>query len=315
MLASVMQMQLLPAVLALAAFLVAILLTLYIVRMLFGRRIRVSGGRNRPKRLDIVDAFDLDRERQLVIVRRDNVEHLLLIGGPSDVLIEAGFERGPAAAQAETKPEGREPRLPAAGGTPSWPSPPEDEEEAAETPLVAREPVPRFPSPPPAIGSREAPPSAAPIGADGLRRRFPEPPRPAPPRPPEPPRAPGGAPPAPSVRPPAPPPGRMGPPPPRGPEPQQWEPPAVPTPGSRPDAPPPPSRPAAPGLGQRPAAPPRPAPSLAPRPPRPAAPPAPPPAENAPQEQTPSRPTRESLESLESLEAEMARLLGRPDGQ
>ncbi|MFY9655734.1 MAG: hypothetical protein WAK01_03980, partial [Methylocystis sp.] len=173
MLASVMQMQLLPAVLALAAFLVAILLTLYIVRMLFGRRIRVSGGRNRPKRLDIVDAFDLDRERQLVIVRRDNVEHLLLIGGPSDVLIEGSIER-PAGAQVETKPEGREARPTAPGVTPSWPSPPQPDEEAEETPVAAREPAPRIPSPPP--GPREAQPAVA----EGLRRRFPEPARPAP---------------------------------------------------------------------------------------------------------------------------------------
>lgn len=308
MLASVMQMQLLPAVLALAAFLVAILLTLYIVRMLFGRRIRVSGGRNRPKRLDIVDAFDLDRERQLVIVRRDNVEHLLLIGGPSDVLIEASIER-PAGAQVETKPEGR----PAAPGvTPSWPAPPQPAEEAEETPVAAREPAPRIPSPAP---------GPQPSVADGLRRRFPEPARPAP-RPPEPPRAPG-APPAPGVRPPAPPApgGRLGTPGPQ--QPQQWDAPgAPPVPGPRPDAPPRPG-PAAPALGQRPAAPPRPAaPGLAPRPPRPNAPPpaqpaGPPPAENAPppQDASPSRPTRESLESLESLEAEMARLLGRPEGQ
>ena len=304
MLASVMQMQLLPAVLALAAFLVAILLTLYIVRMLFGRRIRVSGGRNRPKRLDIVDAFDLDRERQLVIVRRDNIEHLLLIGGPSDVLIEAGFER-PASAQTETKLEGREPRLPGPTAAPSWPSPPKEEEEAEEPPLAARDAGPRMPSPP-AVGQ----PAGAPIGADALRRRVPEPPRPAGPRPPEPPRVPG-APPAPGARPSAPPPGRMGPPPPRGPE-QQPQ----PAPGPRPDAPPP-ARPAAPGLGPRPAAPPpRPAPNLPPpRPTRPAPPPpaAPPPAENPPQEGAADRP-RDSLESLESLEAEMARLLGRPEG-
>ncbi|WP_435072779.1 hypothetical protein, partial [Methylocystis bryophila] len=219
MLASVMQMQLLPAVLALAAFLVAILLTLYIVRMLFGRRIRVPSARKGAKRLDIVDAFDLDRERQLVIVRRDNVEHLLLIGGPSDVLIEAGFERSAAAAQPEARPEGREPRISAPTAAPSWPSPPEGEEEAAEAPLAARDAgPPRIPSPP-AAAPREAP---APLSAESLRRRFSEAPRPAP-RPPEPPRAPG-APPAPGVtRPQAPQPGRMGPPPSRGAEPQQWE--------------------------------------------------------------------------------------------
>ncbi len=308
MLASVMQMQLLPAVLALAAFLVAILLTLYIVRMLFGRRIRVSGGRNRPKRLDIVDAFDLDRERQLVIVRRDNVEHLLLIGGPSDVLIEAGFERSVVAAQAEGRPEGR---VPTPTSTPGWPSPPE-EEEAEETPRAAR-----VPSPPPGAGPREAQPASGALSVDGLRRRFSEVSRPAP-RPPEPPRAPAG-PPAPGARPQAPQPGRMGPPPPRGPEPQQWEGPGG-APG-RPAAPAEPRPASPPGLGPRPAAPSRPgAPPLTPRPPRPAAPPpaAPPPGpaptETPPQETAPNRPARESLESLESLEAEMARLLGRPEG-
>jgi len=36
-----------------------------------------------------VDAFDLDRQRQLVIIRRDNVEHLLMIGGPNDLVIES----------------------------------------------------------------------------------------------------------------------------------------------------------------------------------------------------------------------------------
>lgn len=313
MLASVMQMQLLPAVLALAAFLVAILLTLYIVRMLFGRRIRVPSARKGPKRLDIVDAFDLDRERQLVIVRRDNVEHLLLIGGPSDILIEAGFARSAAAAQPEARAEGREPRLSAQTATPGWPSPPEGEEEAAEAPLAARDAgPPRIPAPP-AAAPREA---QSALSAEALRRRFSESPRPAP-RPPEPPRAP----PAPGVtRPQAPQPGRMGPPPSRGPEPQQWEGGAAAPagPGPRPDAPASPARPTPPGLTPRPAGPPRPiAPSLAPRPPRPAPPPpaAPPPAENPPQESHSGRPPRESLESLESLEAEMARLLGRPEGQ
>ena len=85
--------QLLPALGALVAFLVAAVLVLYIYRLLFGRRIRSPGGRNRARRLDVVDVYDLDRERQLVIVRRDNVEHLLLIGGPTDILVEATINR------------------------------------------------------------------------------------------------------------------------------------------------------------------------------------------------------------------------------
>ncbi|KAF0230467.1 MAG: hypothetical protein FD175_1583 [Beijerinckiaceae bacterium] len=55
-----------------------------------------SAGRGgRPQRLAITDAFTLDREgRKLVIIRRDNVEHLLLIGGPNDVLVESAIVRG-----------------------------------------------------------------------------------------------------------------------------------------------------------------------------------------------------------------------------
>jgi len=144
MLASVMQMQLLPAVLALAAFLVAILLTLYIVRMLFGRRIRVSGGRNRPKRLDIVDAFDLDRERQLVIVRRDNVEHLLLIGGPTDVVIEPHIVRAAVAPREAARPLPTGEPLPRAlplGEGNTWPLQPEGG--ARAEPMLPRpEPAP-----------------------------------------------------------------------------------------------------------------------------------------------------------------------------
>ena len=45
-------------------------------------------GRARLSRLGTVDALDLDRQRQLVIVRRDNIEHLLMIGGPNEPVIE-----------------------------------------------------------------------------------------------------------------------------------------------------------------------------------------------------------------------------------
>ena len=84
----ILQSQLLTYAVAFVFILLAILLFIYVARQLFGRRIRAPGPRNRPRRLDIVDAFDLDRERQLIIVRRDNIEHLLLIGGPNDVLVE-----------------------------------------------------------------------------------------------------------------------------------------------------------------------------------------------------------------------------------
>jgi flagellar protein FliO/FliZ len=76
------------------AFLAAALLLSVIFRFAFGRRLRLPrNGRARLPRLGTVDAFDLDRQRQLVIIRRDNVEHLLMIGGPNDLVIESQIIR------------------------------------------------------------------------------------------------------------------------------------------------------------------------------------------------------------------------------
>lgn len=71
-----------------------------ILPRVLGARMRLSGapGRTRQPRLGIVDIYDLDRQRQLVLLRRDNVEHLLLIGGPNDVLVESAIVRSPARA-------------------------------------------------------------------------------------------------------------------------------------------------------------------------------------------------------------------------
>jgi hypothetical protein len=78
-----------------------VLLTLFalVLRRLTGRRSMLSGqgGRTRQPRLGIVDVYDLDRQRQLILLRRDNVEHLLLIGGPNDVVIETNIVRVPGA--------------------------------------------------------------------------------------------------------------------------------------------------------------------------------------------------------------------------
>ncbi|MBV1708178.1 MAG: flagellar biosynthetic protein FliO [Hyphomicrobiales bacterium] len=70
-----------------------ILACYYAARSLLWRGISVPGGRGRQQRLGAVDVFNLDQNRQLVLVRRDNVEHLVLIGGPNDVLIESQIVR------------------------------------------------------------------------------------------------------------------------------------------------------------------------------------------------------------------------------
>lgn len=42
-------------------------------------------------RLTVTDAAAIDGQRRLVLVRRDDVEHLILIGGPSDIVIETNI--------------------------------------------------------------------------------------------------------------------------------------------------------------------------------------------------------------------------------
>jgi hypothetical protein len=42
-------------------------------------------------RLEVVEQASMDGRRKLVLVRRDNVEHLIMIGGPVDVVIETGI--------------------------------------------------------------------------------------------------------------------------------------------------------------------------------------------------------------------------------
>jgi len=87
----------LTAIFALGVVIVAILLVLWLLKLLFKASGNVARGRNR--RLAVVDSLALDPKRQLLIVRRDNVEHLILTGGPHDVVVETGIavEEAPAA--------------------------------------------------------------------------------------------------------------------------------------------------------------------------------------------------------------------------
>jgi len=44
-----------------------------------------------PKRLDIVEQAVVDAKRRLLLIRRDDVEHLVMTGGPADIVIESGI--------------------------------------------------------------------------------------------------------------------------------------------------------------------------------------------------------------------------------
>lgn len=44
-----------------------------------------------PPRLAVVDYANVDGRRRLILVRRDDTEHLIMTGGPVDVVIETGI--------------------------------------------------------------------------------------------------------------------------------------------------------------------------------------------------------------------------------
>jgi len=92
----------LTAIFALGAVIVAILLVLWLLKLLFKASGNVGRGRNR--RLSVVDSLALDPKRQLLIVRRDNVEHLILTGGTQDLVIESGIAAAEPAAQPARRP-------------------------------------------------------------------------------------------------------------------------------------------------------------------------------------------------------------------
>ena len=73
-------------------------LTAWLVRR-FGANRLGGGARGRQPRLAVIDAATVDGRRRLVLIRRDNVEHLLMIGGPTDVVVEPNIVRATAGAR------------------------------------------------------------------------------------------------------------------------------------------------------------------------------------------------------------------------
>ena len=75
----------------------------WLVRRFGATRIDAAA-RGRQPRLAVIDSAAVDGRRKLVIIRRDNVEHLLMIGGPSDVVVETNIVRGAAVATRDAPP-------------------------------------------------------------------------------------------------------------------------------------------------------------------------------------------------------------------
>ena len=82
--------------LALVFVLGLILLLAWAVRR-FGWFAQVIPVRAGKKRLAVVDMAVVDAKRRLILVRRDDKEHLLLVGANSETVVETGIPAGPRA--------------------------------------------------------------------------------------------------------------------------------------------------------------------------------------------------------------------------
>ena len=134
-------------------------LAAWLVRRFAGNRLGANANRGRMPRLAVIDAAAVDGRRRLVLVRRDNVEHLLMIGGPSDIVVEQNIVRAlPARDQAPQRPNVGAAELPPRVALPdlgNW-----SDSDAASDPAE-----PAMPEPPPR--------PARPAFADEVRRPAP----------------------------------------------------------------------------------------------------------------------------------------------
>ncbi len=177
------------------AFLIVLALigvTAWAVRRFGAGRLGGGNARGRQPRLAVIDYASVDGRRRLILVRRDNVEHLLMIGGPTDVVVEPNIVRAVAAPRdvardlTTTRPAAGIEALPRAiplpenGNGSSWPLQPEPLGSPRPSPRI--EPLPEeLPRPLPLaeprpqrdtlaaladeLSARPAPPRGRPAGA------------------------------------------------------------------------------------------------------------------------------------------------------
>ena len=163
---------------------VGLALALWLVRRFGGERLGNGSTRGRQPRLAVIDAASVDGRRKLVLVRRDNVEHLVMIGGPSDLVIEPNIVRAAAAPREMAAPRPLPagdtlPRAVPLGEGNMWPLQPEPipraeaplqrPEAQRPTPLTADQPTTRplreaeSPAPPQPVPLRERRPRHDPL--------------------------------------------------------------------------------------------------------------------------------------------------------
>ena len=97
-----MDLDLSTAILGIAGLLFVIaliVLTVWAFKALFGEGDASTAKKGRERRLAVVETAQVDANRKLCLVRRDDVEHLLILGGPVDLVVETGIKGRPAPLQ------------------------------------------------------------------------------------------------------------------------------------------------------------------------------------------------------------------------
>jgi flagellar biogenesis protein FliO len=157
-------MQTLTFIFAFVAVLALIFIVGWLARRFASNRLGANTNRSRMPRLAVIDAAAVDGRRRLVLVRRDNVEHLLMIGGPSDIVVEPNIVRAtPGRDQLPQRPavaSEAQPRIAPLSESGGWP----DAEGVRAEPFEYAEPQMPDPSPRP----------ARPSFPDEMRRAIPE---------------------------------------------------------------------------------------------------------------------------------------------
>ncbi|MEX0590385.1 MAG: flagellar biosynthetic protein FliO [Xanthobacteraceae bacterium] len=153
------------AVVALILVLALIALTVWLMRR-FGETRGVAGasGRGRQQRLAVLDSAVVDARRRLVLIRRDNVEHLILIGGPTDVVVEPNIVRATPASGA-VRPGARPGGYEAEDDASLIPHPEPGHEGERASPAT---PTPRHPAP----GGAQEPPRTMPRPAQRMDPQY-----------------------------------------------------------------------------------------------------------------------------------------------
>jgi len=135
-------------------------LAAWLVRRFASNRLGANTNRGRMPRLAVIDAAAVDGRRRLVLVRRDNIEHLLMIGGPTDIVVEPNIVRATAGRdQLPQRPAGAEgpPRITPLPDAATW----------TDGDGAFPHGEPQMPEPPPR--------PARPAFADDIRRSAPPP--------------------------------------------------------------------------------------------------------------------------------------------